>query len=312
MSHSLALDKQWYEFLEEVAGAFYNAMSRVRARKNETAPLSPLLTVRGGYAESPGWLMVQAAEFDPEPLTMNGLRVRHVYGSERIFQALLELMASERWFNRNAVDEYALIPAGQGMLERIFARRRGWLEALDVGMDDTVAEIEGTLRALIEASLLTADMQCLKRSRRRAHLQETSPLGKIFQYLEDFNAIRDDAHMAGWQPTGVKGYEWETFTFVSDEKATNAEALFEQLHYRGYTRAEFADALTALAWRSWLERAEGENYRATSVGRETRAGVEHKTDEYFYAPWNMLSEGDLARLHSNLEMLRDALLAFAA
>lgn len=127
------LDAHWHEFLEEVAGAFYGALSAIRARVNETAPLSPLLAVQSGYAESPGWFMVQAAEFDPEPLTVHTLRVRDIYASERIVQSLLELMASEKWFDRNARDEYALTNAGREMLEKIFARRRGWLERLEIG-----------------------------------------------------------------------------------------------------------------------------------------------------------------------------------
>lgn len=307
MTQPLPLDKHWYDFLEQAAGAFYNAIGRVRAHKNETAPLSPLLGVHAGYAESPGWLMVQVAEFDPEPLTLQKLRIRHVYGSDRLFQALLELMASETWFDRNARDEYLVTPAGREMVGRIFARRRGWLESLEVGMPDTLLEIQQTLYALLDASLQTEQSACLALSRRRAHWQEISPTGKIFQYLEDFNAFRDDSHMAGWQSTGVTGHEWETFAFVATEQAANPQALFEQLHYRGYTRAERADALNTLAWRGWLERAEGENYRLTGQGRDARASVERKTDELFYAPWNILSETERVRLQSNLEQLREAL-----
>lgn len=175
-----------------------------------------------------------------------------------------------------------------------------------------IGEVEKRLRALIDASCDTENAWCVQHSQRRAPLQAQSPISNVFQYLEDFNAFRDDAHMAAWQPTGVTGNEWETFAFVSDGKATNAEALFDQLHYRGYTRAEFSDALTKLVWRGWLERDEGETYRVTAQGRELRAEVERKTNDFFYAPWKPLSEMDLQHLYSNLERLRDGLNAFAS
>jgi hypothetical protein len=281
-------------------------MGAVRAQLGQTAPLSPLLAVRSGYAESPGWFMVQAAEFDPEPLTVRSLRVRDTYASETIVRALLELMASELWFDRNAREEYALTEKGRAMLASIFARRRSWIERLDA-RGAPVDELAQSVRALIDASCATEHAWCIRHSRRRAHLQEISPLGVIFQALEDFNAFRDDAHMAAWQAAGVTGHVWETFAFVSGEQAANAGALLEQLHYRGYTRAEFADALTALAWRGWVEPADDENYRVTPQGRDVRAQVERATDEYFFAPWRALSTAEVTRLYGQLETLKLAL-----
>lgn len=306
MTQPTRFDKQWYDLLEEVAGTFYNVISVVRARLNHTTPLSPLLTVRAGYAESPGWFIVQAAEFDPEPLTVQGLRVRDIYSSEKLVRALLELLASEKWFDRNARDEYALTGVGREMLSTIFARRRSWLEQLTAQLAD-YSPLAQTLQQLMNASGALEHTWCLQHSRRRAPLQEISPLGVIFQSFEDVNAARDDAHMAAWQPTGATGQEWETFTFVADETATSASALFDQLHYRGFTRAEYADTLTALVWRGWLERADDENYRATAQGRELRAEVEQKTDAIFYTPWQALTETELAKFYNDLMSLQTAL-----
>ena len=311
MMNPQQLDVHWYEFLEEVASAFYGALGIIRARKNETVPLSPLLAVRSGYAESPGWFMVQAAEFAPEPLSVQTLRVRDIYASEKIVSALLELMASETWFDRNATQDYTLTDAGRAMLEKIFARRRGWLQEMDVPLTDAILRGEKILCALIQASCATEHAWCVQHSRRRAPLQEISPLGKIFQALEDVNAFRDDAHMAAWQPLGVTGNQWETFAFVCDEKANDANALFEQLHYRGFTRAEFADALNALAWRGWIERADDETFRASAQGRAVRTDVERETDNFFYAPWRLLSSNELTQFHSDLSALREALLALS-
>src|SRR5215212_4932003 len=106
----------------EAFDALYSAGS-VHARTPEQ-PVPAILQLRAGRAESPSWFLIQAAEFDPEPLTVANLRVRDVYASERIVQALLELMASEGWFDRSAQDTYALTAKGRVVLQRRLQRRR--------------------------------------------------------------------------------------------------------------------------------------------------------------------------------------------
>ena len=302
------LDAEWYDYLETVAGAFYEAMSAVRVRARETAPLSPLFAVRSGYAESPGWFMIQAAEFDPEPLTVENLRVRDVYASERIVGVLLELMASEKWFDRTSRDEYVLADAGRAMLEQMFARRRNWLTQLAVEADAAVALVERMFCELIETSLQTLPQTwCLAHSRRRAHWQEISALGKIFQALEDFNALRDDAHMAAWMPLGVSGHVWEAFGFLDTGRARDADTLFDVLHYRGYTRDEYANALSELAARGWLDGNASLGWRVTELGRVVRTRVEALTDRNFFSAWKNLSVTELQDLWRSLEHLRRGL-----
>src|SRR5688572_20893176 len=95
----LHLDAAFYDLLMEAAGAIYTTLAAARRRDPNAAALPPILQLRGGLAESPGWFLLQAAEFEPEPLTVAGLRVRDIYASERIVGALLDLMASEGWFD---------------------------------------------------------------------------------------------------------------------------------------------------------------------------------------------------------------------
>jgi hypothetical protein len=95
------MNAEFYNFLMETQGALYGAMQSVRVRPAEELEPPPIIfQIRAGLAESPGWFMVQAAEFDPEPLTVENLRVRDIYASGRIVQALLELLAGEQWLDR--------------------------------------------------------------------------------------------------------------------------------------------------------------------------------------------------------------------
>ncbi len=302
------LDVEWYDYLESVAGAFYDAMGAVRLRARETAPLSPLFAVRSGYAESPGWFMVQAAEFESEPLTVAKLRVRDIYASEQIVRALLELMASEKWFDRTLRDEFVLTDAGLDMLEQVFARRQNWLSQLPIETDAVAETVERVLRDLIETSLrIVPQTWCLAHSRRRAHRQEISTLGKIFQSLEDFNALRDDAHMAAWMPLHVSGEVWEAFAFVDSGRARDAETLFDALHYRGFTRDEYANALDVLTARGWLDGNAASGWRVSEQGRTVCMQVEALTNRNFFAAWRNLSANELRDLWRGLEHLRRAL-----
>src|SRR6185295_15094177 len=102
------LDARFYELTQEVGGAIFGAMPAATTQTGAPPAPSPLLQIRRGLAEAPAWYLIQAAEFAPAPLTVASLRVRDIYASERMVAALLELMASEKWLDRRAADEYHL------------------------------------------------------------------------------------------------------------------------------------------------------------------------------------------------------------
>ena len=110
---NIPLNAAFYDHTQSLWQGYAVAMRDARARLPEPPPpRHPLLQLRAGLAESPGWFLVQAAEFDPEPLTVAALRVRDIYASERIVQALLELMAGEQWFDRQG-EVYTLTEHGR-------------------------------------------------------------------------------------------------------------------------------------------------------------------------------------------------------
>ena len=83
---------------------------------------------------------------------------------------------------------------------------------------------------------------------------------RLLQYMDDFNAFRDDAHMATWGLYGVTGQEWEAFAIVYDGTADTAEVIFDKLSHRGYSRSEYTAALKKLAECGWLSTV-GEAFR---------------------------------------------------
>jgi hypothetical protein len=306
----IKLDATFYDLTQEAAGAIFGAMLAAQRRAEaQPEPPPPLLQVRRGYAESPAWFLVQAAEFDPEPLTVENLRVRDVYASERIVAALLELMASEGWLDRDMAGLFHLTAAGRAQYQRLRPRQHALIGALEPPPGAQAEQLASLLGRAIDAGLGSPNPPgtwCLAHSRRRAPAAEVPPLALIFQYSEDINAFRDDAHMAAWSSTGLKGYEWETFSHVCAGQANTADRLFEQLSHRGYSRQEYAAALSELARRGWLAPSgDAGAYQVTETGRHRRGEVEQATDDYFYAPWSGLAKEEIAMVHNLLMNLRD-------
>jgi hypothetical protein len=299
---ALQLDAALYDQLMLGAGAIYAALAAAGQREPGAAP-PPILQLRSGLAESPGWFLLQAAEFDPEPLTVTGLRVRDTYASERIVGALLELLASEGWLGRGPADEYALTDAGRGVLAALLERRRrllGGITLLPAASVERLNEMLGRVVVASQAAPEPPGTWCLAHSRRRAPPPEAPPLAHLLQLFEDLNAFRDDAHMAGWGALGVAGHVWEAFALVWAGEARTPGDLFRTLAHRGYSQAEYAAALDLLAARGWLARGQQGSYTVTPAGQAARAGVEQQTDAGFYAPWSVLQPAELVELRQLL------------
>lgn len=308
------LDANFYNLTQSLWGAFGVAMRVKRAA--ETVPIDPLpilWQLRAGYAESPGWFMVQAGEFDPEPLTVADLRVRDTYASESLVAALLEMMASEKWFDRQG-KAYFLTAEGRTLQHAVANRNARWLAQLKPLPQNEMQRLERLFGRLIEASLQSPappGIWCLAHSRNRAPNEAASLSAKIFHYVADFNAFRDDAHMAAWQPLGIDGRTWEAFNFVQAGGGETAESLYAQLAYRGYSRADYGAALTELAERGWVAAAVSQTYQITPKGQVVFDAVEQLTNDYFFGPWSLLSNTEINEVEDLIVRLRDALQAMA-
>lgn len=306
------LDATVYNLTQNLQGALFQAafkqyfanMSDDEKAARPAPP--PIMTLRGGYAESPAWVMVQMAEFAPEPLTVDSFRVRAVYSAPRLVMGLLELLASEGWLDREG-EHYTLTDAAQPILQRMADNRVKPFRDFAPVPHGEALRLESLLRCVLDASLASDDPPgtwCLAHSRNRALPDDAPPLAKIASYGADFNAYRDDAHMAAYTAHDVDGQTWEAFSFVRDGNATDADSLFAQLAYRGWTRGEWAVALSRLADRGWLA-SDGSGYQVTDAGRATSATVEAATDRYFFAPWETLTPSEQGELVDGMNALMD-------
>ncbi len=304
------LDAQFYDLIQSLWGTFAGAIAAVRLAE-PTPPPPAILQLQAGQAESPAWFLIQAAEFDPEPLSVARLRVRDIYASECIVTALLEVMAAERWLDRHG-DDYHLRAEGRAVLDRIRANRSRRLSALALP-DEPLTRLERALRDVIDRSLAAGDPPgtwSLAHSRRRAPADDAATAEKLFQYVADVNAFRDDCYMAAWRELGVTGVVWEAFGLVADGSGPTADALFQTLAYRGYSVADYAAALDDVAARGWVAPS-NDGWQATDAGRAVRAAAEERTDDAFYAPWAHLSAAEVLAIRDDIVTLNQQLTSAA-
>jgi transposase-like protein len=289
------LDAAMYNVMLESRAAIFEAASASLTSVGGTSETPPaLLQVNAGRAESPSWFLVQAAEFDPEPLTVADLRVRDVYAAPRVVQTLLDLMASAGWLEQDGRDAYALAVAGRALVQRSRQRLQTRLMLLAppaaVNVEDLCALLSRVLAGGLAAPT-PSGTRCLAHSQRRAPVRDAPAMAQVMHYFDDFNAFRDDAHMAAWRPHAVEGYAWEAFALVVRGEAQAADALFDMLADRGYRRAEYAHALTDLVERGWLKHDASSGLTfSTAAGAALHAAVERATDQFFYNPWTCLSD----------------------
>ncbi|MDL1944801.1 hypothetical protein FBQ99_20945 [Chloroflexi bacterium CFX2] len=135
---------------------------------------------------------------------------------------------------------------------------------------------------------------------------------QLRELLMDLFAYRDDSHLSAAHPHfGRAGIVWSVLGSICDGDAVNAKQMVEKMDYRGYEEEDYEVAIQAAVQIGWVEAADAPYaYRPTSKGREIREQAERLTDEYFFRPWSVLTEGELDELYALLSKLRGQLIVF--
>lgn len=135
---------------------------------------------------------------------------------------------------------------------------------------------------------------------------------QIRESLMDLFAFRDDSHLSAARlHFGEAGIVWDVLGAIANGSAVNAGQMAERMSLRGYEESDYEVAIQAAVQIGWAEAADAPNsHRATAKGCEILEGVERQTDEYFYRPWSVLTNEELAELHSLLTKLHEQLIVF--
>ena len=132
---------------------------------------------------------------------------------------------------------------------------------------------------------------------------------KIREHLMNLFAYRDDSHLATSRPHfNEAGIVWLVLSSLATGDAVNAGQMAEQMEFRGYDVEDYEIAIQAAIEIGWAQPGDHPNeFCLTQQGRELREQAEQLTNEYFYAPWSVLTPDELDELYDLLMKLRDEL-----
>lgn len=135
---------------------------------------------------------------------------------------------------------------------------------------------------------------------------------QIRESLMDLFAYRDDAHLSAARPHfGKAGIVWDVLSAIWNGSAVNASQIAERMSFRGYEVGDYEIAIQAAVEIGWVEAADASStFRLTAKGSEIREGTECLTDEYFYRPWSVLTDGELEELYALLKKLHEQLITY--
>jgi len=229
--------------------------------------------------------------------------------------------------------------------ERLFVRLniKGWIEPMADGSFQVTEKARETARFLIQAGDVQlsdfADMpeQELKRllvllrqivlescltpeppgkwailKRFRVADEHYPPIMQIREYLMDLLAYHDDSHLSASRPYfNEAGIVWMVLGALEKGKAVNAEQMAEKMEFRGYEVEDYEVAIQAAMEMGWAEPGSSPNrFCLTEEGKQLCEHAEQDTNEYFYAPWSVLTQDELNELQELLTKLHDGLKAY--
>jgi DNA-binding MarR family transcriptional regulator len=261
--------------------------------------------------EGPEWgTLAVAHDYWPECVSAARLQVRTPYTNpQTAFEAQFVALAQKGMLEPVGSGEYQITPAGHEIVNRLNAALADAMRALDPLPTREIERIAALLLKLIASMTATPEPEIPAfLTNRRSDQGPRSPVMlRILQYMADFNAFRDDVHLAAWRPLGVSGPAWEAFTFVWRGDARTPAELAEKLDFRNWTADDYAAALGELVKKGWVAEKDGA-YQVTDAGQKVRQDVEDQTERYYALPFAAFSAAELDELEKALRRLKERLI----
>ncbi len=248
-----------------------------------------------------------AFQVAPKPISVELLGKRTPYQNPKTVKNTLAAAAEAGYLKSESKGSYVVSERGTQIIKDIHIAFYDQINKIDQFPPEKMKAVASLLSKLVDGctkSNLDTGTFCLDISHNGHPEVEADSLAKVDQHLDDINAFRDDAHIAAWQPVGVNGQAWEALTFVWQGEDNTAAKLAKRLPYRDYSVEDYAQALTELEKRGWIEKA-GDAYKTTTAGKKLREQVEDTTNHNYYTPWKVLSTNDLAHLIELLTSLSE-------
>ena len=254
------------------------------------------------------------SELGLDRFSIQDFQKRDPYSNPERFERLFVRLNLKGWIEP--------IPDGSFLVsEKARETARFLVQAGDVQLSDFRAMPEQDLRRLV-LLLKQIVMECcvapeppgkwalLKRF--RVADEQFPAIMQVREYLMDVFAYRDDSHLSASRPYfNDAGIVWIVLGALWKGEARNAEQMAEKMAFRGYESEDYEIALQAAMELGWVEPgSRTETFRLTAQGKQLREHAEQDTNEYFYAPWSVLTREEINDLYELLARLYDHLKAY--
>jgi len=247
-----------------------------------------------------------ASQIAPKSISVDLMSKRNPYTNPAGTEKNLADAAEAGYLNPDGKGGYVVSEKGANAIQTVHDAFYGHINEVNQHFGNKLEELAALLEKLVDACTkadLSNGCLSLEISHNGHPKVEAGSLAQVDQLLDDMNAFRDDAHLSAWMPVGVDGHTWEVLGFVWRGDANTAEKLVERLPYREYTAEDYAKTLEDLVQRGWIE-AGDDGYVVTKDGKKIRGDAEAVTDTNYFAPWNALSDDEVARLGELLTGLK--------
>jgi len=239
---------------------------------------------------------------------------RDPYTNPERFENVFTQLEFKDWIYPDTGDRYLVSRKAQDAVKQIVAVGDMHLKKFASITDRELNSLLGILKSIIRSCMDASEPpEKWAIDTRFSLVNENSPLiAQVREALLYLYAYHDDAHFSAAHPHfGGAGIIWSVLGYLLTEKAHNAEQMAGRMAFRGYDESDYKVALQAAVEIGWAEPGDLPNsFRPTELGRRLREQVELQTDEYFYGPWEVLSEREVDQLRTILKKLQVMLVFF--
>jgi len=254
------------------------------------------------------------SELGMDSFSIHEFQKRDPYSNPLLFEKIFVTLNFKGWIEPMPDDRYQVTDRARDAARHIVRAGDKQLLSFEAFTDIDLNRLALLLKQIVMANEFAAEppekWAILKRFR---VADKNSPLVvQIREYLMDLFAYRDDSHFAASHPHfGQAGIIWNVLGSLWKNDSVTAEQLAEKMSFRGFEAGNYEVALEAAAQLGWAEQGNVPGtFCITQQGHQLREQAEEQTDQYFYAPWSVMTEAELDELYSLLMKLREQLNSF--
>jgi len=239
---------------------------------------------------------------------------RDPFSNPHLFDRAFATLNFKGWIEPIPDDKFHVTGRARKAAQQIIEAGDRYLLPFETFTDIDLSRLNSLLKQIIisNSEALPPPEKWATLRRFRTSGGESSLIVQIREYLMDLYAYRDDSHLSAAHPHfGQAGIVWSVLGSLWQNEIVTAEQLAESMSFRGYEASDYSVALQAAIQIGWAEKADtSDSFRITQKGRTLREQVEQLTNEYFYAPWSVLTDAELDELYDLLLLLREQLNSF--